>query len=72
MLGVTQTTDGIPGVKIIVAFFVPVTVTVEPSKVATAEIAYAFKHNLTDGSVSPLAAQLSEKTNYLNQRFLSY
>ena len=32
----------------------------------------AFKHNPTDGSVSPLAAQLSENTNYLNQRFLSY
>ena len=32
----------------------------------------AFKHNPTDGSFSPLAAQLSENTKYLNQRFLSY
>ena len=30
----------------------------------------AFKHNPTDGSVSPLAAQLSENTKYLHQRFL--
>jgi len=28
----------------------------------------AFKHNPTDGSFSPLAAQLSENTKYLNQR----
>ena len=32
----------------------------------------AFSHNPTDGSFSPLAFQLSENTNYLNQRFLSY
>ena len=32
----------------------------------------AFKHNPTDGSFSALAAQLTENTNYLNQRFLSY
>ena len=32
----------------------------------------AFSHNPTDGSFSPLASQLSENTNYLNQRFLSY
>ena len=32
----------------------------------------AFSHNPTDGSVSPLAFQLSENANYLNQRFLSY
>ena len=32
----------------------------------------AFSHNPTDGSFSPMAFQPSEKTNYLNQRFLSY
>ena len=32
----------------------------------------AFKHNPADGSFSPLAAQLSENTKNLNQRFLSY
>ncbi len=32
----------------------------------------AFKHNPTDGSVSPLAAQPSDNTNYLNQQFLYY
>jgi hypothetical protein len=31
-----------------------------------------FKHNPTDGSVSPLAAQPSINTNYLNQQFLYY
>jgi hypothetical protein len=29
----------------------------------------AFKHNPTYGSFSPLAAQLSENTKYLNQLF---
>ena len=32
----------------------------------------AFKHHPTDGSFSPLAAQLSENTEYLNQRVPSY
>jgi hypothetical protein len=45
VLGVTPATDGIPSVKIIVAIaavFVPLTVTVEPSKVAIAVIASVF------------------------------
>ena len=29
----------------------------------------AFKHNPTNGSFSPIAAQLSENTKYLNQLF---
>ena len=32
----------------------------------------AFSHNLADGSVAALPCQTAAKTNYLNQRFLSY
>ncbi len=32
----------------------------------------AFSHNLADGSVAALPGQTAAKTNYLNQRFLSY
>ena len=32
----------------------------------------AFSHNPADGSSAPLASRPSAKTNYLNQRFLSY
>ena len=32
----------------------------------------ALKHNPTDGCFSPLAAQLGENTENLNQLFLSY
>jgi len=32
----------------------------------------AFNHNPTDGSFASLAVQPNAKTNYLNQRFLSY
>ncbi|KAK2771664.1 hypothetical protein FQN52_005401 [Onygenales sp. PD_12] len=32
----------------------------------------AFSHNPADGSVAALPGQTAAKTNYLNQRFLSY
>ena len=32
----------------------------------------AFSHNPTDGSFAPLTCQSRAKTNYPNQRFLSY
>jgi hypothetical protein len=32
----------------------------------------AFSHNPADGSVAAMPCQTAAKTNYLNQRFLSY
>jgi hypothetical protein len=32
----------------------------------------AFSHNPADGSVAAMSCQTAAKTNYLNQRFLSY
>ena len=32
----------------------------------------AFSHNPADGSVAAMPGQTAAKTNYLNQRFLSY
>ena len=54
------------------AYSYPTTISRGLSQSGTDSDLEAFSHNLADGSVAAMPRRTAAKTNYLNQRFLSY